>query len=168
MAGSVIYRIDAEDRIAEVNDAWSRFARDNGGNPDPAAVLGRSLWDFVLDEGNRSIYRSMMHAVRQKVSPLLIPLRCDSPTVERHMTMTIAPGHLGEVVFICALQFAFERLTRTPIQPKSEQTTIVECDGCHRIWSERGWQDCWNVIIAKDIEIDDRPIAVLHTRCPSC
>jgi len=168
LGGSVVFRIDAEDRIVEVNDEWRRFARDNGGDPDPAAVLGRPLWDFILDEGNRSIYRSMIYAVRHKVAPLIIPLRCDSPTVERHMTMTIAPGHLGEVVFICALQYALDRPPDAPKHAKAEHTTMVECDGCHRIWTKQGWQDCWDVIVAKDIEIDDRPIAVLHTRCSHC
>jgi hypothetical protein len=47
-------------------------------------------------------------------------------------------------------------------------TTIVGGDGCHRIRTERGWQNCCEVIAAKDIEIDDRPVAVLHTRCPRC
>jgi len=168
MTGSIIYRIDAEDRISEVNDAWCRFAEENGGNPDPASVLGRPLWGFIVDEGNRSIYRSMVHAVRHKVSPLLIPFRCDSPTEERHMTMTLAPGYLSEVVFICALQYAFEIPPGRPAPAKDAQTTMVECDGCHRIRTAHGWRDCWDVIVARDIEVDDRAIAVLHTRCPSC
>lgn len=168
MAGSVIYRIDAEDRITEVNDEWCRFAEANGGDPDPASVLGRPLWNFILDEGNRSIYRNMVRTVRQRVAPLLIPFRCDSPTEERHMTMTLAPGYLSEVVFICALQYAFDVPPERAAAPKDERTTMVECDGCHRIRTERGWRDCWEVIVAKDIEIDDRAIAVLHTRCPSC
>lgn len=168
MVGSVIYRIDAEDRITEVNDEWRRFAEGNGGDPDPATVLGRPLWDFILDDGNRSIYRSMVHTVRRKVTPLLIPFRCDSPSEERHMTMTLAPGYLSEVVFICALQYAFDIPAERSSVAKEERTTIVECDGCHRIRTERGWQDCWDVIVAKDIEIDDRAITVLHTRCPNC
>ena len=168
MAGSVIYRIDADDRIMEVNDEWRRFAEANDGNPDPAAVLGRPIWDFIGDDGNSSIYRSMVHAVRSKVAPLLIPFRCDSPTQERHMTMTLAPGHMGEVVFVCALQYAFDIPPDRAAPPKDEHTRIVECDVCHRIRTDRGWRDCWDVIKAKDIEIDDRPIAVLHTRCPNC
>ena len=80
MAGSAIYRIDAEDRITEVNDEWGRFAAANGGNPDPAAVLGRPLWDFILDEGNRSIYRNMVGTVRRK------PRRCSSPSVATRQT----------------------------------------------------------------------------------
>lgn len=168
MPGSVIYRIDAEDRITEVSDEWERFAEENGGNPDPGAVLGRNLWDFITDEGNRSIYRCMVNAVRQHAVPLQIPFRCDSPTVERHMTMTIAPGSLSEVVFISALQYAFDRPAQRVGGSRRDSETLVECEICHRLWSGRGWQDCWEVIRQGDIEIDERPIKVLHTRCPAC
>jgi hypothetical protein len=168
MSGSVIYRIDGDDRISEVNEEWSRFAAENGGDPDPAAVLGRPLWDFIGDEGNRSLYHCMVQAVRQKATPITVPFRCDSPAVERHMTMTIAPGHLGEVVFVAALQFAFERPPRHAGRAREAAQTIVECDHCHRLWAGQGWQECWEVIRQGDIEIDDRPIKVLHTRCSRC
>ena len=168
MPGSVIYSIDADDRITAVNQEWGRFAEANGGNPDPAAVVGRKLWDFIIDEGNRRLYQAMVHCVRQRVAPLHIPFRCDSPTVERHMTMTIAPGNLAEVAFICALQYSFDRPARPVGGMRSETATIVECDDCHRLWTEQGWRDCWDVIMAGQLEIDDRPISVLHTRCSSC
>jgi hypothetical protein len=169
MSRSVLYAIDGDDRIVDVNAEWSRFARQNGGNPDPDAVIGKVLWDFIVDDGNRSIYQCMVHTVRTKVAPLHIPFRCDSPTVERHMTMTIAPGSLGEVAFICALQYSFDRPPRKVGGLRRETETIVECDECHRLYTKnRGWQDCWNVIMAGDLEIDDRPLSVLHTRCPKC
>ncbi len=169
MPRSVIYAIDGDDRIVDVNAEWSRFARHNGGNPDPEAVIGRALWDFIIDEGTRSIYQCMVHTVRHKAAPLHIPFRCDSPTVERHMTMTIAPGSLDEVAFICALQYRIDRQPRDVGGLRRETETIVECDECHRLYTKRrGWQDCWNVIMSGDLEIDDRPISVLHTRCPNC
>ncbi len=168
MSGSVIYCIDGDDRISEVNEGWPRFAEENGGVGDPAAVLGRSLWDFIADEGNRSLYRCMVHEVRQKAAPITVPFRCDSPTIERHMTMTIAPGSLGEVVFVSALQYAFERQPQPVGGAPEEAQTIVECESCHRLWAGNGWQDCWEVIRQGDIEIDDRPIKVLHTRCSRC
>ncbi|MEO3429455.1 hypothetical protein AAFN88_11390 [Pelagibius sp. CAU 1746] len=168
MSGSVIYCIDRQDLISEVSDAWPRFAEENGGVPDPAAVLGRSLWDFIVDEGNRSLYRCIIHEVRHKAESITIPFRCDSPTVERHMTMTVAPGSLGEIVFVTALQYAFDRRPLPVGGPAEEARTIVECESCHRLWAGRGWQNCWEVIRQGDIEIDDRPIKVLRTRCSNC
>jgi hypothetical protein len=168
MSGSVIYRIDAEDRIREVSEEWMRFAEENGGDPDPAAVLGRCLWDFIPDEGNRRIYRCIVDAVRRNAKPIQVPFRCDSPSVERHMTMTVAPGNMSEVAFICALQYAFDR----PPQPvggrRRDSLTIVACDGCQRLWSGRAWRACWEVIRDGDIVIDERPINVLRTCCAAC
>ena len=168
MKRSVIYSIDAKDRIVDVDKAWARFAEDNGGNPDPSAVIGHCLWDFIVDEGNRNLYRCMVQAVRERVSPLHIPFRCDSPAVERHMTMTIAPGSLGEIAFICTLHYSFDRAPRPTGGIRSEAATIVECDGCHRLWTKRGWRNCWDIITAGELTIDDRPINVLHTRCAAC
>lgn len=168
MPGAVIYTIDAEDCISDVNREWTRFARENGGAPDPGAVLGKSLWDFVADEGNRTIYRNLVDAVRHNATPLSIPFRCDSPTLERHMTMTIAPGSLGEVAFVCALQYTFARSPQADEGHRPEPATIVECEGCHRLWTKSGWKDCWEMIKSGDLEIDDRPITLLHTRCTKC
>lgn len=168
MSGSVIYTIDAEDRIADVNAEWTNFARDNGGNPDPSAVIGHCLWDFIADEGNRGLYKCMVGAVRHKGAPLHIPFRCDSPTIERHMTMTIAPGRLSEITFVSVLQYSFDRAPGPVGGLRSEVQTIVECDCCHRLWTKRGWQNCWDIIVAGEIEIDDRPVNVLHTRCAAC
>jgi hypothetical protein len=168
MKGSVIYTIDARDRIVDVNAEWVNFATENDGNPDPSAVIGRPLWDFIADEGNRGIYRCMVDSVRKKSAPLHIPFRCDSPTVERHMTMTIAPGRLAEVAFICVLQYTFDRAPRPIGGLRSEAETVVECDSCHRLWTKRGWKDCWDIIMSGEIQIDDRPINVLHTRCSTC
>ena len=168
MPGSVIYSIDADDRIVDVNREWTVFARENGGSPDPTAVLGRPLWDYIVDEGNRRLYRSMVHSLRHKAAPIHIPFRCNSPTVERHMTMTFAPGVLSEVAFICALQYSFDRAARPVGGLRTETTTIVECNNCHRLRTKRGWRDCWDVIMAGEVEIDDRPINVLQTRCSVC
>ena len=44
----VKYRIDSEDRLAEVNDAWTAFAEANAGEGLlPPSVLGRSFWSFI-------------------------------------------------------------------------------------------------------------------------
>ncbi len=51
---------------------------------------------------------------------------------------------------------------------RAETATIVACDDCHRLWTRRGWRDCWEVIMAGELQIDDRPISVLRTRCSSC
>ena len=168
MPGSIIYSIDADDRIVEVNEEWSRFASANGGNPDPEAVIGRKLWEFIIDEGNRSLYRAMVRCVRNRLAPLQFPFRCDSPTVERHMTMTIAPGNLGEITFVSAQHYSFDRPAQLVGGLRSETARIVECEACHRLWTDRGWRDCWDVIAAGELEIDDRPIRVLHTYCNGC
>ena len=55
----VLYRIDIDDRLAELNDGWLAFAQANGGDAlHPSKILGRSLWEFIADAESRSTQKT--------------------------------------------------------------------------------------------------------------
>src|SRR5947209_973097 len=85
--GRFPYRV--ADRLVEVNDAWTRFAHNNGA-PElaPDAVLGRSLWTFIADPTTRRLYEALVARAREG-SPRTVPYRCDVPAAKRLMRMTI-------------------------------------------------------------------------------
>ena len=168
MTGAITYRVDAGDRILEVGGDWTDFARANGGNPDPSAVIGRSLWDSIVDEGTREVYRLIVAEVRARRVPIHIPFRCDSDRVERHMTMTIAPGDNGEVGFICRLRHSHRRRLPKAASGNARPMTVVECGSCNRIQTRHGWKRCWDAVVAGDIEINDRPIEIRRDLCHVC
>ncbi len=168
MTGAITYRIDAGDRILGVGGGWAAFARANGVNPDPSAVIGRSLWDFIVDEGTREVYRLIVAEVRARRMPIHIPFRCDSDRVERHMTMTIAPGEDGAIDFICRLRQSHRRTLPKAANSSARPTTVVECESCNRIQTRHGWKRCWDAVVAGDIEIDDRPIEIRRDICRVC
>ncbi len=59
------YCIDANDRLIEVDELWLAFARENGAERlTEAAVLGRSLWDFVEGEAIRAVYEDIHQRLR--------------------------------------------------------------------------------------------------------
>lgn len=102
-AEPLVYSLDACDRIVRVNDAWTRFALENDA-PELAAqhVLRRSIWDFLDDPTTRQIYADLFSRVREGRTASF-SLRCDSPTLRRHLTMIIRPAERNSVDFQCAV-----------------------------------------------------------------
>ena len=85
------YRVDATDRINWVDSWWLAFARENGA-PELTAdsVIGRSLWDFVSGADTRRLFKAIHERVRSSGAPVVLPFRCDSPSLRRHMRLTIS------------------------------------------------------------------------------
>ncbi len=85
------YAVDAQDRIAAVDGGWRQFAMENDGEMLIAdRVLRRSLWDYIRGIENRLIYKRVLDHVRQSGESVAFDLRCDSPTLERHLRMEVA------------------------------------------------------------------------------
>jgi hypothetical protein len=97
---SCCYQVDAEDRIINIDGAWSAFARENGGqsllNNPP---IGRLIWDLIRGMSTRNIYHIIMKQVRKTGHPARFPFRCDSPDVRRYMEMKISLGEAGSLWF---------------------------------------------------------------------
>src|SRR5688572_25232486 len=94
----VIYRVDADDRIASVNAAWDAFAEANGAPwLRRKRVLDRSIWAFLGDGVVAHVYESLLARIRSG-RRAAFRFRCDSPDVKRLLAMDMrAEG--ADVVF---------------------------------------------------------------------
>ena len=99
-----VYRIDASDTITYVNPEWIRFAEANDA-PDLTAdaVVGKSIWAFIHGADTQSLYKELFRNLRSHPSEIMIPFRCDSPTIIRR------------------------RLFNTEPVPRLEETVCLEC-----------------------------------------
>lgn len=94
------YVIDGEDRLVDVNEGWTAFARNNQGEGVlPERVLGRSLWSYIVGMDNRLIYSRLLESIRARPRTLSLGLRCDAPALRRDLRMEIEPGAKGAVRF---------------------------------------------------------------------
>ena len=77
----IVYRLNAEDVLVHVNEAWAEFAAANDA-PDllPKRVLNRPLWAFVCDETTAHLYREILRRARTGL-PASFNFRCDAPAV---------------------------------------------------------------------------------------
>lgn len=121
MDGStIVYRIDASDRIVFTNDAWDTFALVNdGARATSPHVLGRSLWAFISDPTTRALYKRVLERIRAG-NALRFNFRCDSPACRRTMEMQVSAGDAeGGVEF----------RSRTVAENHRQSSAVLQWDG---------------------------------------
>ena len=170
-ASTIVYRIDAEDRLVHVNEAWCDFARNNDGAAvTPANVLGTSLWQHITEPTVHDIYVRLVKRARGG-HPTAFDYRCDAPGWRREYRMTIAGQPDGSV------EFASRLLSQTPrpvirlldAQQPRDRRLVRVCSWCHCI-SAGG--DRWLQLEAGVNELKlmagDTLPRLTHGICPAC
>lgn len=80
---------------------WNRFARNNGGAAllDGASVIGHNLFDFISGPTVRAAYeRACEMILCRRATRMQLVSRCDSPSVERELLITVTPVFAGEKI----------------------------------------------------------------------
>jgi hypothetical protein len=166
----VSYSIDLEDRIQSVGDGWLAFACANGA-PEltPAAVLGRSIGDFIADPGTRHIY-GLLYGLVRRGTTLQLPFRCDAPEVERNMLLRLSPAGSGGVrcdTFLLAEQHRPVIALLDATAPRGTDF-LVMCSWCKRIRHQGQWLDLEEGVRRLKL-LSHAPWPELsHGVCPSC
>ena len=166
------YRLDPADRISSVDGWWLAFAKENGA-PDlvEAAILGRSIWDFISGEATRRLYEEIHDLVRLSSHPAVVPLRCDSPSVRREIQLTISSDDEGYLTYD-------SMLVRAKLQPhlglldptqRRSATTLTMCSCCKRALLESvGWLGVEEASARLRVsELTELP-QLAYTVCPAC
>lgn len=83
------YLLDPSDRVVAVDAAWIAFAEANDAAALPDRVIGRSLWTFIVNPTVQELYRTLFRRVRATDQGVTVPFRCDSPAVQRFMTLAV-------------------------------------------------------------------------------
>jgi len=168
---TVEYRIDANDVITDVGRAWTMFARRNGGESlIPETVLGRSLWRFVRGDETVRLYGAICEHVRHGNQPATFPFRCDSPTMNRYMEMTISPAGNGSLLFSSHLTLEERCRQRSAFVcgSRSAQVLLLRCSMCNRIQVRDRWLDPTLAISTGGLFTQSPPFQVAYSICPDC
>jgi hypothetical protein len=144
---SIVYRIDAADRITYVSEGWDLFARENaGGGLLASDVMGRSLWDFISDATTREIYRQVLMRIRTG-KRMTYSFRCDSPACRRLLEMQIRLVDAdGDVEFQTATLFAGARelppVSQGDGSVGADELDLVRvCGWCNRFFADGEWRE---------------------------
>ena len=166
------YRVDADDKIVWLNSLWLGFARENDAvGLIEESVLGRSIWDFVAGDVTRKLYLEVHSRVRSSGKPAVLPFRCDSPSLQRQMRLTITSEDTGQLMYDSVLVGTKpQRSLRVldPAQPRSK-SFLTMCSCFKRILLEpAGWLDVLEIAIKlRLLEAQEAP-EIRYTMCPDC
>lgn len=169
---SLVYRIDAANRITWVNEAWCDFARANGGESLlPGQILGHDLLAAFADPGVRQLYITMIQRVRAGKT-VVFDYRCDAPDKRRLFTMAIRLRPDGEVEFASTLQHEEPRpvvALLQPGQPRDDERFIRMCSWCQNVALPSGaWVAVEEAVQTLTIMEADRLPQITHTMCHPC
>lgn len=167
----VAYQIDALDRLIEVNQAWTEFARANNGlEVLPEFVLGKSLWNFITDVTVEEIYRRLAKLAREG-RDTQFRYRCDSPKQKRIFQMRILGRPGGKVEFTSTLLSAEDRPAIPLLKARSEFSGIYVriCGWCHAVaWPGESWRPL-EMAAERVIGLEETELPELsHGICEAC
>ena len=131
----ISYIVDSSDRLISLNQDWSSFAQNNGGEDlRPEAMSGRVLWDFIADEATRELYAAVLAKVRSG-APTYLVLRCDAPASRRLIEMAVHKLENGDVEFKTVLLAAKDRPFQRLFDHSTPRTThhLMVCSWCDRV-----------------------------------
>ncbi|MBW7895700.1 MAG: PAS domain-containing protein [Opitutaceae bacterium] len=165
------YRIDADDRIIAVNDAWGEFAEANdGGEVVADKVIGRSLWDFVSGEGIAELYWQMIRRARAG-HPVEFTYRCDAPEWRRLFRMTVRAHEHGVVEFRSVLEWEEPRPKVQLLdchQTRDARWTRV-CSWCQQVAvADEVWLPVEEAVARLDLLAAETMPQLTHGICPAC
>jgi len=173
MIDTYVYHIDRDNRLTAVGSNWDEFLRANAGDPSSAsaAVIGRSLFDFISGLDTIQLYHLLLKKVRSTGRTATVLLNCDSPTVRRKMRLLMQPGADDAVVFRSAVLATAPRdpldLLRGDVTHDSGFVTI--CSFCKRLaLPEQTWVDAETFVGASAHFLKDAPPRLTHGVCPDC
>jgi hypothetical protein len=164
------YVIDEQDRLVRVNDAYYRFAGENGW-AGAGASLGRSLWDFVSGEQLTTLLRILVRRVRLTKTAVELPFRCDGPDVRRELNIRIASTSSGRaVLFETRVRSEEPREFQALLDPSADRSEelIEMCGWCDRFLVDGDWVEVEDAAARLQLFKRSEPPAISHGICPEC
>lgn len=166
---ATIYALDPNLRIRFVNDAWWRFARDNGApfSEDDAAVLGTHVME-PIPPVLRSFYGRLFQRGLERDEVVEHEYECSSPTQRRRFRMQLLPLTAGGLLVVHSP--LIEIAQHEPALPRNEAIyrradgLVLQCSSCRRVRrvdGQRGWE--W----VPDY-VENPPAKVSHGLCAVC
>ena len=166
------YVIDRRDRLVAVDDGWKEFASDNHcADVFPERILRTCLWDYISGMANRLAYKKLLDCGRRTGEPIHLTMRCDSPSEERWLEVSLIPLEDQCCVFETTV---LQHQSRPPINlldptvVRSSQSVEI-CSWCMNLnVSQLDWLPIRSALLTLDLDPDGPQPHLVYTMCPDC
>jgi hypothetical protein len=167
---SCSYELDDSLNIVSVDAGWSEFALANGA-PELAsdALLGRPLMARIAGDSTVQLYEHLFDKVRRTGRPVVVPFRCDSPTLRRFLELTVEPGSRGLRVSSTLLHTE-SRLRVSLLDPRTPRSDepLRMCSFCKHVKVDDDWREVEDAVVALRLFERELLPMISHGVCPSC
>ncbi len=167
---TICYWIDAQDRIVEVNESWSKFALENGGEALTGnRILGLNLWSCMADSTQRELYRQLATLARQG-RPVRFTYRCDAPRFCRLFEMQIHEEKNNLLKFTSTLKWQESRAAVPLLDSQVARNLdfVRVCSWCQRIAVGSQWLPVEAAVEAMGLMQAPTLPALTHGICEDC
>ena len=169
---TIEYQIDRQGLLIRVSDSWTQFALDNGA-PQLASerVVGQPLSSFISDPETRHLYQVILERVRTTKVPVVVTLRCDSPSLRRYLELIISwlPGQ--EIQFLSRTLRTEARESIPLLDPSTNRSNefLTMCSWCKRILLPIDrWVEVEDAVAQLELFCLDALPKLTHGICPAC
>jgi hypothetical protein len=169
---SFAYTVDGENRLTAVSSNWDDFLRANEGLPTSAsaAVIGRSLFDFISGPETIHLYHLLLQNVRSTGKTATVLFNCDSPALRRRLRLSMIRGIAGGVVFRSTV---LSIVAREPVElletGASAGEVVTICSFCKKLaLPENRWVEPEAFLRETAYFTMARPPRLTHGVCPAC
>jgi hypothetical protein len=166
------YRVNEADVIEFVDGWWLAFAKENNADGlTESSVVGRVIWDFIADEATRKLYREIHDYVRSSANPILVPFRCDSPTLQRFMQLKISKQATGQLLYESKLLRVVRQKRLALLDPKEDRSenSLTMCSFCKRsLIGASSWLELENISLKLRMYDQQKVPELKYTVCPDC
>jgi hypothetical protein len=166
-----VYIIDAQDRIAFVNPAWSRFAASLRDGYSLSDVLGESIWGGIPEGVVRQLWAVLYSRVRASGGSVFVPVRADLADERRLIDIELQPLGEGMVRHVCEPVWRESRPAVALLDPSypRDERTLRCCMWCRRIQVRLGsWEEIEDAQQILKIPADSSLPRLQPTACTSC
>ena len=166
------YCLDKADVIVSVDYWWLAFAQENNA-PEliEPAVVGKTVWEFISDEPTRTLYKEIHAHVRSSGNTVIVPFRCDSPTLQRYMQLSIGNHQEGQLLCESSLIRAVpqRRLAVLDSREKRSNDVLTMCSFCKRSLIEpSAWLEMEDIALKLRMYEAQTVPELRYTVCPEC
>ena len=167
------YTLTADNRIASVTPRWLAFAQENNAAElTEEAVVGRPFADFVSGATTQRLYEAIYDRVRSEDVVVVLPFRCDSPTLRRDMIMRIGKQS-GELLAVqCTLVGTQVKDLPAPVFDRyatRNRQRLTICSLCLQALVEPvGWMEVEEAVIVLHLLEQEVLPRLVYTICPHC
>jgi hypothetical protein len=166
-----VYRLDGMDTVRFVSSSWLRFAQENdAAELVEERVVGHVIWDFVQGVEVRRLWATLFSTLRARREEIVVPFRCDSPSVVRLMELTLRPLPPAGIELEGRL---LEERSRKPVALFSRSLerspeSMPICGLCRRLCVHQAWLEAEQAIARARLLDSALLPRLVESVCPEC